>query len=168
MPRDKEKQKEYMSRYNKEYRKTANGIAAEKRSKQKNKAKISIRHNKYVKQWRKTEAGKKSVEKAREKSKEQRAEWSRNYYIKNKPQRIAYNEQYNLKHPEVRKRAQEKAMRLGKGITKGKRERELLKDGYVMAQIRKYAPHKSIEEKRKDILKYRIKKTLSKIKKLSL
>lgn len=84
------------------------------------------------------------------------------YYENNKSYILKRSKEYQARKPEVRRRAQEKAKVAGKGIMKGKKEREILSPAYISAQIRKEKTNKSIEKKQSEILIYRLKKAVKK------
>lgn len=90
-------------------------------------------------------------------------EYEKSYYSKNREKIIERNKSYRERNPQVKKRAQEKFKLLGKAIQKGKRDRKTLSKAYLAALIREEGSDKTIVQKKKEVLKYRLKKIIKKI-----
>lgn len=112
-----------------------------------------------MKRWRSNpENVKKANEKRNTRRDEKQREKDRQYYLKNKEKILARCKIYNKQNPDVSRRANKKAVALGKHILRGKRDRAELRDHYVVNQIKKAGSDMLPEEKKIEILIYRVKK----------
>lgn len=131
----------------------------------KDKEKLKKYHRERMRLWRSNPDNKKKQNERRNylRNKELNSvkEYEKEYYNKNKVHILNRCKEYNNTHPEVRKKSQQKAIVLGKSIEKGKKQRHNLSEGYISAQIRKEKSNKSIDEKKREILIYRIKKIIN-------
>jgi len=121
------------------------------------------KRNEYVKAWRNTPEGKLSVAKYREKSKQKRKDWAQQYYKDNKDEINRRVMDYRRSHPEKIQEWNEKNRKNDVWKNKSKKERKELADSYIIALIREEGSDKSIPEKKKEVLSYRIKKIIKKI-----
>jgi hypothetical protein len=87
-------------------------------------------------------------------------DWEKRYYYSNRAKIIERNKKYNSEHKDVRRRAQAKAVFTGKSKAKGRKERRLLKNAYVVALIKREGSNKPVTHKKAEVLRYRIKKIL--------
>lgn len=115
--------------------------------------------------YRKRPCVKKKRNEYLERTKEQRRKWAQEYYKKNKKELINKTNTYRKNNPNKVEQWNKRNRELGKGVEKGKREREELKPAYLKALIREEGSDKSVDEKAAEVLIYRIKKKINKISK---
>lgn len=115
----------------------------------------------YEKEWRRREYVKEKRKQYLKKTEKQRKDWAANYYIKNKDKINDRVKEYRALHPE--KIIKWKESRRSKERIRSIKDRKKLKPFYINSLIRAEGSKKSIVQKKKEIVVYRIRKVLKNI-----